>query len=251
MKESFFRNRIRKDLAENGFTVGSWLVLGSPMAAELMASVGFSWLCIDLEHSPLGLNELAQMIRATEARGATPIVRVPNDDSTTIGQILDAGALGIVVPHVRTAEQAKGIAQACRYPPRGRRSMGTGRANTFGEDYADWINKELVVFAQIEESEGVKNSFEILSVDGIDIGFIGPKDLAIDMNTSMGSQDHERAILRVLEAGKEAGKYSGIPIRGAEDFETRRKQGFDLFDLSSDFRLLQSKAASEWNKTQL
>ena len=93
-----------------------------------MASAGFDWLAVDAEHSPVGITEIANMFRAIEARGATPIVRVWDHAPETIGRVLDAGAFGIVPPHVSTPEQAAQIAQACRYPPRGRRSSGTGRA---------------------------------------------------------------------------------------------------------------------------
>ena len=122
------RNRIRETLLGGEVSIGSWLNLGSPQAAEVMASAGFDWLAVDAEHSPVGITEIANMFRAIEARGATPIVRVWDHAPETIGRVLDAGAFGVVPPHVSTAEQAAQIAQACRYPPRGRRSSGSGRA---------------------------------------------------------------------------------------------------------------------------
>ena len=97
-------------------------------------------------------------------------MRTWDDQASTLGRLLDAGALGVVIPHVRTAQQAEAIARACRYPPRGKRSSGTTRALTWGMDYRSWINGEVVVIPQIEDREGIENADSIMAVDGIDIG---------------------------------------------------------------------------------
>ena len=238
-------NRIQQDLDGQGFTVGSWLNLGSPLAAEVMVSVGFGWLCVDAEHGPIGLSEVTHLIRAIESRGGTPIVRIPDHDSATIGRILDAGALGIVAPHVRTEQEARHIARSCRYTPRGHRSAGSGRAITLSANYEEQINDHIVVIAQIEDREGIKNSAAIVGVDGIDIGFLGPKDLSLEMDEPMGSPEHEQAMAQLLVACKQVGKPAGIPIANGTDLANRRQQGFVFFDLTSDLRMLQHRAAAE------
>lgn len=239
------RNRIRRDLDEQGFTIGSWLNLASPLAAEIMAMAGFSWLAIDAEHAPIGISEVVQQVRAIESRGATAVVRVPNHNPDTIGQALDAGAMGIVAPHVRTVGQARQIADACRLPPRGRRSSGTTRAATRGGEYLKWFNDEVVLFAQIEEREGVENAEAIAQVEGIDVMFLGPNDLSADMGLARDAPEVEQAMRRVLAAACRAGKPAGIPVSGVDAINKWRSEGFTVLTLSSDFRLLQSAAATQ------
>ncbi|MCZ6676008.1 MAG: aldolase/citrate lyase family protein [Candidatus Poribacteria bacterium] len=244
------RNRIREKLERGEVSIGSWLNLGSPLAAEVVVSVGFDWLAVDAEHSPIGISQVAQMFRAIESRGATPIVRVWDHQPETIGRVMDAGAFGIVAPHVSTAEQAAQIAQACRYPPQGKRSSGTGRAVTWGSDYRSWINDEVVVIPQIEDREGIENAEAIVAVEGVDIGFLGPGDLSLDLGIPAGSPDHEDAIQQFLAACKRVGKPCGIPVSSAEELLERQAQGFVFFDLSNDLRFLQVEAERQLRKAQ-
>ncbi len=238
-------NRIRDDLDKEGHTTGTWLTLASPMAAEVLAMAGFRWLCIDAEHSPIGLNEICHMIRAIESRGATPIVRVPEDNLVMIGRVLDAGAMGIVVPHVRSSEQAQKIARACRYAPAGSRSVGTGRGFTWGRSYGAEIDRLVTVIAQIEDQEGVDCAEQIVRTEGIDIGMLGTKDLAYSMGVSQGSKEHEEAISHFLDACQCAGIPAGIPVKSREELIDRRNQGFKFFALTNDFRLLEQAALRE------
>ena len=226
-------------------SIGSWLNLASPQAAEVMASAGFDWLAVDSEHSPVGITEIANMFRAIESRGATPIARVWDHAPETIGRVLDAGAFGIVPPHVSTPEQAAQIAHACRYPPRGKRSSGTGRAATWGADYRTWIDDEVVVIPQIEDREGIRNAEAIMEIEGVDIGFLGPGDLSIEMGVAAGSSDHEEAIQRFLDACNRVGKPCGIPVGSAEELLKRKEQGFVFFDLSNDMSFLAAEASRQ------
>lgn len=239
------RNRLRRDLAERTYTIGSWLNLASPSAAEVMASAGFSWLAIDAEHAPIDLADIANHIRAIESRGATPIVRVPNHEPDTIGRVLDAGAMGIIAPHICNADQARKLAQGCRFRPRGCRSSGTTRAATLGAEYAKTCDEELVVLAQIEDREGVANAEAIGRVEGIDVVFLGPNDLSLEMGVARDSPELENAIRQVLAASQRAGKPAGIPVGNADAAIRRRREGFSVLTLASDFRLLESFAASQ------
>lgn len=236
------QNKIREKLQKGQISIGSWLNLASPLAAEVMASVGFDWLAVDAEHSPIGLERITEIIRATECNGATPIVRAWDDRPETLGRLLDAGVMGIVVPHVKTPEQATRIALACRYPPQGKRSQGAGRGLTFGLDYLEWINEEVRVIAQIEDREGIENAEAIMRVEGIDIGFLGPGDLALDMGVPLGSPEHEQAMQDFLVACQKMNKHCGIPVATGEALQERKKQGFMFFDLSSDMRFLKEEA---------
>lgn len=239
------KSKIRQRLGEGQISIGTWLNLASPLAAEVMASVGFDWLAVDAEHAPLGLGGITEIFRAAESRGATPIVRTWDDQVSTLGRVLDAGALGVVVPHVRTAEQAETIARACRYPPKGNRSSGTTRALTWGMDYRSWVNGEVVVIPQIEDQEGIENAESIMAVEGVDIGFLGPGDLALDLEVSPGSPEHEEAIQTFLSACQKLNKPCGLPVPSAKALRQRMDQGFSFFDLSNDLALLRDEAQSQ------
>lgn len=239
------RNKIRERLENGEVSIGSWLNMASPMAAELMISAGYDWLAVDAEHGPVDLSLITDMFRAIESRGGTPIVRVWDDQPQTIGRVLDAGAMGVVVPHVSTVDQAQSIADSCRYPPLGRRSMGGGRARMTDEDYPNWANDEVVVIPQIEDREGIENAEAIVSLEGIDIGFLGPSDLALDMNVEPGSEEHEAALQSFLDACRKVNKPAGIPVNSGEAVHQRQAQGFVFFDLSSDVQFLKQEAARQ------
>lgn len=208
------------------------------MAAEIMAGCGFDWLTIDAEHSLFDLNTIADTFRAIEARDCVPFVRAWDHDPVTKARILDAGAYGIIAPHVSTPVQAAAIADAMRYPPVGTRSSGTGRASAL-PDYRATIDSQVLVIPQIENIEGVENAEAILAVEGVDVGFLGPNDLALSMGVEPGHPDHEAAIQMVLQAGIKTGKPVGLPVRDVEGVKRRLVEGFRFLDCASDLRLLQ------------
>ena len=172
-------NPLKTTLDSGSVSIGSWLNLASPLAAEILATEGFEWLTVDLEHGPWGIADAANGFRAIESRGAVPLARVWSHQPEVIARVLDAGALGVVIPHVSNRTQAEALVQAVRYPPFGERSAGTGRNQSFS-DYAAQANKQILLIPQIEDIEGVDSIREIMSVDGIDIGFIGPHDLGLN-----------------------------------------------------------------------
>ncbi|MCC7261988.1 MAG: 2,4-dihydroxyhept-2-ene-1,7-dioic acid aldolase [Candidatus Latescibacteria bacterium] len=237
------KNPIRETLAAGRPSVGAWLNLASPLAAEVMAAAGFPWLVVDTEHSAFDLDLIAHTFRAIEARGAVPLARAWDHDPVTMARLLDAGAWGIVVPHVSTPEQARKLAQAMRYPPRGTRSVGTGRCVTLSPDYRKVFDDVVLCIPQIEDLEGIANAEAIARVEGVDIGFLGPADLAMSMGVEPGHPDHEAALQRFREGCQRAGKPAGIPIRkGAEEVRQRLAEGFRFLDSGSDLRLLDTGA---------
>ena len=232
------KNPVRATLEAGKPSIGAWLNLVSPMACEVMAAAGYEWLALDTEHSAFDLESIAHCFRAIEAHGAIPMARAWNDDPVTLARLLDAGSWGIVVPHVKTPGQAERIARAMRYPPRGTRSAGTGRIAALPSDYYQRFDDEVLVIPQIEDVEGIENVGEIARVEGVDVGFIGPRDLAFSMGVEPGHPDHEAAIQKVLEAFKSAGKPCGLPCREPEAIQKRIQEGFLFFDAASDLRLL-------------
>lgn len=233
------RNPISETLAAGQPSIGSWLNLGSPLAAEVMAAAGFSWLCVDAEHTAYDMESIAHTFRAIEARGAVPLARAWDHDPVTVGRLLDAGAYGIVFPHVSTAEQAQRLSEAMRFPPRGIRSAGTGRCATLGSDYRSVFNDLVLCIPQIEDMQGIDNAEAIASVEGVNIGFLGPNDLAMSMGVEPGHPEHEEALLRFLGGCQRAGTPCGIPTKDAASTQTRLSQGFRFIDINNDLRILQ------------
>jgi len=235
-------NPVRTKLLSGKPSYGAWLNLNAPLAAEVMAAAGFEWLTVDAEHSAWDMPLIADTFRAIEARDKVPFVRTWDHDPVTLNRLLDAGAMGIVIPHVCTPEQAEKLSSAMRYPPVGKRSAGTGRIAVHGSTYRGTINDQVLVIPQIEDIEGVENAEAIMAVPGVDVGFIGPGDLSLNMGVEPGHPDHEAALLKILAACKKAGKPAGMPARTVESAKLRREQGFTMLDIASDLRMLDEAA---------
>ncbi len=235
-------NQIRITLQAGRPSLGAWLNLASPLAAEVMAAAGFEWLTLDAEHSAYDLDLIAHCFRAIEARGAVPLARAWDHDPVTLARLLDAGAYGLVIPHVSTPEQAAAIASAMRYAPRGARSVGTGRCVVLGDDYRRRANDEVLVIPQIEDMTGIRNAEAIARVPGVDIGFLGPADLALSMGVEPGHPDHEAAIQSMRAAFARVGTPCGIPVRDPGPTRRRIAEGFRFLDIASDVRMLDASA---------
>ena len=235
-------NPICEILSLDQTSLGCWLNLCSPLAAEIMITAGFAWAVVDAEHSAWDLESIAHTFRAIEARGAVPLVRAWDHDPVTAARLLDAGAYGIVFPHVSTPEQAEKLAQAMRYPPRGTRSAGTGRCVTLAANYRQVFDDIVLCIPQIEDMTGIENAEAIANVKGVDIGFIGPNDLSLSMGVEPGHSDHEAALLDVLAAFTKATKPCGLSVRGVDHVRKRIQQGFRFIDAASDLRSLEGWA---------
>lgn len=197
------KNPLKAKLRNNELTIGSWITLGNPSVAEIMAQAGFEWLTIDIEHSIITLDVAQQLIQVIECYGVVPLVRVGENNPNLIKMVMDAGAYGVIVPMINTKEDAEAAVNAVKYPPIGTRGVGLARAQGYGfnfDEYAATINEESVVIAQIEHIEAVDNLEAILSVDGIDGCIIGPYDLSGSLGMP-GNFDHPKveAALKTVE----------------------------------------------------
>ncbi len=241
-------NPVKQKLRAGKVSVGSWLNLASPLAAEVMAAEGFEWLTVDTEHSPWDMADMVNAFRAIEARGAVPLARAWSQDPEVLARILDAGALGVVVPHVSTPEQASSLARAVRYPPQGARSVGSVRASTL-PDYFARANDDILLIPMIEDPEGVENIDAIMAVDGVDVALLGTADLGLAMglrrDQMAGNAEHERLIMRVLEGCRNAGKPAGIPVADATSANRWIAQGFQFIDLSNDLAFLRAAVKAQ------
>ncbi|MCA8988711.1 MAG: 2-dehydro-3-deoxyglucarate aldolase, partial [Planctomycetaceae bacterium] len=161
-------NPVKRALKAGSPQVGTWLSLESVFASRFMARVGFPWLTVDIEHSPVDWQTAALMFGAIADAGCVPIARVPRGDHDLIKRVLDAGAMGIVVPMVNTVEEAKAAIAAAKYPPVGTRSVGGAihalNFDAAASDYYRHANDEILVILQTESPEGVRNAEEIYSL---------------------------------------------------------------------------------------
>jgi len=165
----------------NRLSIGSWITLGHPAIAEIMAAAGFDWLAVDLEHSVITLREAEELIRVIDLKGLPAFVRLSSNNSEQIKRVMDAGASGVIVPMVNTREEAVAAVSAVKYPPIGTRSFGLARAQGYGpkfEDYISWQEEGTLIIVQIEHIQAVENLESILDVPGVDGYFVGPYDLS-------------------------------------------------------------------------
>jgi len=214
--------------------------------AQIAKTCGYDWLFIDCEHSSMDLDTAAQISAASLAVGVTPVVRVPGVEHWHASRILDNGAQGIVVPHVDDAAQAKRVANACRFPPIGHRSMGGGLQQLgfapmpVGEA-ARIVNEETLVVVMIESPQGVASCEEIAAVPGIDALLIGTNDLCFEMGIPGQFNDPKvaEAYRKVIAACRKHGKFPGMGgMYSPELLERHIKMGVQLILSGSDFSLL-------------
>lgn len=208
---------IRHALSTRSLTVGSWLQLGSPGAAEILANAGYDWLGLDCEHTGASIETIEQVSRAIHGRGPALLVRVTSCDTLEIRRALDVGANGIIVPMVESADDARRAVAAAKYPPQGIRGYCFGRMNNWGVDfdsYAKEANDHIAVVLMIESRAGVENVEAIASVPGVDGLFIGPYDMSGSYGI-VGQMDHplmKQARQRVLSAANGAGISAGAHL---------------------------------------
>ncbi|GEP47863.1 HpcH/HpaI aldolase/citrate lyase family protein [Microbacterium saccharophilum] len=195
---------------------GVWACSGSPLVAEILAGAGMDWMLIDMEHSPNALESTLAQLQAIAASATTPLVRVPSGDTVTIKQVLDLGAQNLLVPMISSAAEAEAVVAAIRYPPRGRRGVGSALARSARwnrvEDYLQNADAYVSLFVQVETAAAVEAAGEIAAVDGVDGVFVGPSDLAASMGL-LGQQSHPdvtAAVIRTFDAVRAAGKPAGV-----------------------------------------
>ena len=249
-------NTVKQKWQQGKASVGSWLTTGSPLAAEMMAHVGFDWLTVDMEHNAIDLAQLQSLFHAITTTPTIPMVRVPWNDPQILKRVLDLGAYGVVVPDIKTAEEAELAVDATRYPPLGSRGIGSRRGQLYGgPDYFDKANEEIALILMIEDIGAVGRIDEIMSVKGFDAVFIGPNDLASSMGIPLGLDnphpDHLAAVRRVLEAGKRHNIPVGIHCGTVQVVNQRIQEGFLWLALSSDGDIMHRAAREAFSQLKL
>lgn len=239
---------MRQKLQAGEATLGTFVGLGSPNVAELLAHAGFDWLVIETEHNGLDSAEIEQMLMAMNGTDAIPIIRIPAANHFFIQRALDMGGLGILAPVVRSAEEAAAIVRTTRYPPAGTRSFGPLRASRYTFDNADYFaraNENILVILILETKEAVADLEAILSVPGVDGIYLGPFDLCLSLGLDPMQQpfpEVETIVERALALCKEKGVAFGIGCSTPQELAQRRAQGCTLLGYGADYSLLANAA---------
>jgi len=242
-----WENPVRKQLQEGKPVIGATVTVPSPEVAAQLANMGFDFLWIETEHSPITLETLRNMILATRGLKALPFTRVPVNELWTAKRALDEGSLGVIFPFTSTPELARQAVAACKYPPEGARGFGPGLAGfrwPAPEGYVRFANRNVMVITIIEQARAVDQIEEIASVPGIDVLFIGVNDLSYSLG--LGGRQNEpklrEAIAKIVAAGKKHNIPLGRPAGSADQVQQYVKDGFLFFQASSELGMMAAGA---------
>jgi 4-hydroxy-2-oxoheptanedioate aldolase len=243
---------LRQRWRDGATTLGAWMSLREPLLAEAAGLAGFDYVVIDMQHGLAADADAVAMVGALARTPAVPVVRVPSNEPGIIGRALDAGALGVIVPLVNSADEARRAVEACRFPPDGTRSSGPLVPRVrHGQDYQADVNDVVACIPMIETRQAVENVEEILAVSGIDAVYIGPNDLSLSYGLPP-SVDNEgdpfnSALARVVESCVRHGVVPGIHANSALA-ATRHASGFRMitvgFDAASAIAALHADVAA-------
>jgi len=226
-----FENPVKEKLARGETVWGASAIVADALANQLVISSGVDWLWIDTEHCPFGPESVGVIPVMARRDGCMPLIRVAGLDSNLIKKSLDAGASAIMVPQVNNADEARRAVSAAKYPPEGTRGVSplwTFHANVTWDDYLPHANKEVCMVLQIESLEGMENLEAIAAVEGVDVLFAGPADLAASMGV-IGQMNDPKLKAYLEEFPKlveKAGKMAGISVGGVEAAQLAHRQGY-------------------------
>ncbi len=230
---------IDREKLKSGLLAGTFLNLGSATAVEIAASLGFDWLLIDLEHGNGSLADLRPLLLACRGSTAAPIVRLRSVDPDSVKFVMDSGAAGIMFPFVNSVAEAERAVQCMKYPPVGKRGVAAIiRATNYGTDWQSYFaeaNAKSLVVVQIETPEGVEAAEEIAAIEGVDVLFVGPLDLSVNLGCpgDFTPPHFIEALQKVLDACSRHGKAAGILSR-PNLVQQHKQMGFRFLALGSD-----------------
>jgi len=234
-------NTAKEAWAAGGVTYGAWLSIPDELVADTVGRLGFDWVCVDMQHGVIDEAAARAIIRALRAAGAVPFVRVPWNDFGIIGKMLDAGALGIIVPMVNSAAEAAAVVAACRYPPLGARSFGPTMASVlYGSDYFTRANDEIACIPMVETRQALDALDDILAVPGVDAVYVGPADLSLSLGLPPRLDNggaFEEARLRIAQACARRGIVAGIHATAALA-PRHAAAGYRMITVASDHRTI-------------
>lgn len=238
-------------------TLGCWVNIAHPVIVEVLATAGFQWLVIDLEHTTTGLREAAELIRVIEAEKMVPLVRLTYNDPNQIKRLMDAGAGGVIVPMVGSAAEAAQAVSAVRYPPLGTRGIGLSRAQGYGTAFGEYLehnNRDSIVIVQIEHINAINGLEDILAVEGVDASFIGPYDLSGSMGKpgQLEDDDVKAALARYEEVSARKGMAMGYHVVDPDPAKALEKiaKGYSFVAFGIDFTFLGASCRARMNEVR-
>jgi 2-dehydro-3-deoxyglucarate aldolase len=238
-------NQFRKDLIDKKPLIGCWSTMTSHISAEILGQAGFDWLLIDGEHSANDLQTFVTQLMALKDSPSAPIVRPQWAEPVIIKRLLDIGFFNFLFPFIGTAEEARQVVAATRYPPEGIRGVSMmHRGNRYGyeTDYHATVNDNLAVIVQIESVEGLNNAEAIGRVEGVDCLFIGPSDLSVALghfNNPLHPEVQE-AIQKILKAGQATGTAVGILAHVEEHAHRYLEMGLNFVSVGADAAIMKT-----------
>jgi 4-hydroxy-2-oxoheptanedioate aldolase len=232
-------NTVKETWRKGEPAIGSWLAINSSFSAEIVAHLGYDWVCVDTQHGAAEFDDAFTMLQAISTTDSIPFVRVGWNDPRLIMKYLDAGAYGIVIPMVNNRAEAEKAVAACRFPPVGMRSSGPFRAAMYGgSDYFTRANDEIAVIAMVETAEGLEKVDEIASTPGLDAIYIGPSDLNFSLGLPSRNEPwdpkHQAAVDKIREACERHGIVPGVHTWGPSYAARFIEQGFKMIMLTAD-----------------
>ena len=250
--------RLKAIWREGGCALNCWLTSSSAVQAELLASLGFDSMVLDLQHGDMDYREAVAILTALAPSGATPLARVPSNDPATIGRLLDAGVLGVICPMVNSRADAETFVAACRYPPDGNRSWGPFRAalqaRTTPSDYFAGANESIAAIALIETADGLANLDSILETPGLDGVYLGAADLAVSHGGQPALDYHgpEPAARHdvLFAAAHPAGVKLCLHAQTDQDIRYCIDAGADLVTVATDSLALQREAGRQLSEAR-
>ena len=247
--------RLRRRVTTGEPTLGTFLGTASPVVAEVCAAAGLDWLLLDLEHGSGGEEQVRDVVPAAGGYGVPTVVRVESAARTRIGRVLDLGAAGVMLPRLDSADEVREAVRHLRYPPDGDRGVATyNRACRFGLDPGalDRAAEEVLGVVQIESARAVEEVDKIAAIDGVDVLFIGPRDLSHDLGVpgNLTAPTYLAALDRVRAATSEHGKACGLLVSDGEAAAARRAEGWSFIAIGSDSALLASALITELRRSR-
>lgn len=245
--QNIFHNQLKENLQQGRVQIGAFVTAPCPEVVEVLGVTGFDFVILDTEHTAIGIETVADMIRGAEAQGMTAVVRVFDDTPKLLSRYQDIGAHGVQVPMVHTAKQAERIVRAMKFSPDGVRGMSGGRGTKWGRipQYRQTSNEETLIAVMCESAEGLKNIEEIVRVPGLDAVFVGAFDLsqALGVPSDTTHPLVEEAIEKILRTCQNAGIIPGIVAPTIEIARKRISQGFLYVTILDDMAFFADAAA--------
>jgi 2-keto-3-deoxy-L-rhamnonate aldolase RhmA len=243
-------NHVKRALRDGQVQVGTWIhTLGAPHLPQILATAGFDFVYIDMEHSAFSIETVAQLCSGSLYAGLVPIVRPPGPGHHLLSRPVDNGAMGILMPHVDTAAEAAAAVRAVKFPPLGERgSQPPSQATDFRQvDAAAYMaasNDETIVMVQIESRQGLANLDAILAVEGVDGAVVGRGDLSAELGVS-GQRDHPELVAAVetlIDACRRHDRIPGLLVQQVDEARLWIDKGVRMIAYASETLILRNAA---------